>query len=70
MPLSLNASQPIFMYDDFQVEDLELVITDIIGSTGLELKSDPGIPYVYAGFGGEQTVLTSSIYPYHKMTGL
>jgi len=27
------------------------VVEEIIGSTGLELKSDPGVPLVYAGFG-------------------
>ena len=32
---------------------MELVVDDLIGSTGLELKVDPGIPYVYFGFGGE-----------------
>ena len=25
-------------------------ITDIISSTGLQIKSDPGIPFVYVGF--------------------
>lgn len=34
------------------VEGLELIIDDLVGSSGLELKVDPGIPYVYAGFGG------------------
>lgn len=34
-----------------QVEGLDVVVEDIIGSTGLELKSDPGVPLVYAGFG-------------------
>ena len=33
---------------------MELVVDDLIGSTGLELKVDPGIPYVYFGFGGKQ----------------
>jgi hypothetical protein len=37
----------------WQVEGLELMIDDLVGSTGLELKVDPGIPYVYAGFGGK-----------------
>ena len=32
---------------------MELVIEDMVGATGLELKHDPGVPYVYAGFAGE-----------------
>ncbi len=28
-----------------------LTLVDIIGSTGLQIKADPGIPYVYLGFG-------------------
>ena len=31
---------------------MQLVIDDLVGSTGLELKVDPGVPYVYAGFAG------------------
>lgn len=31
------------------VEGMEIVIDRIIGSTGLEVKSDPGVPLVYAG---------------------
>lgn len=31
---------------------MQLVIEDLVGSTGLELKVDPGVPYVYAGFAG------------------
>ncbi|GBG88281.1 hypothetical protein CBR_g46847 [Chara braunii] len=34
-----------------KVDGVELVISDMIGSSGLELKADPGVPYVYAGFG-------------------
>jgi cytochrome c biogenesis protein len=26
-------------------------VKDVIGSTGLQIKSDPGIPIVYTGFG-------------------
>lgn len=36
-----------------QVEGMQLVIDDLVGSTGLELKVDPGVPYVYAGFAGK-----------------
>ena len=35
-----------------QVEGLSIVVDGIVGSTGLELKVDPGVPYVYAGFAG------------------
>ena len=34
------------------VDGMEVVVGEIVGSTGLELKSDPGVPFVYAGFGG------------------
>ncbi|GLC35607.1 copper chaperone [Pleodorina starrii] len=34
------------------VEGLQVVVEDVVGATGLELKSDPGVPAVYAGFGG------------------
>ena len=40
-----------------QVEGMQLVIDDLVGSTGLELKVDPGVPYVYAGFAGNPQVL-------------
>lgn len=34
------------------VDGVDLVINDIVASSGMELKADPGIPLVYAGFGG------------------
>ncbi|WP_375506058.1 cytochrome c biogenesis protein [uncultured Nostoc sp.] len=34
-----------------QVNGVKLKILDIIGSTGLQIKADPGIPIVYSGFG-------------------
>jgi cytochrome c biogenesis protein len=33
------------------VEGVELSLMEIIGSTGLQIKADPGIPFVYTGFG-------------------
>ncbi|KAJ7299550.1 hypothetical protein O6H91_Y209800 [Diphasiastrum complanatum] len=33
------------------VNGVNIIVEDIIGSTGLELKIDPGVPVVYAGFG-------------------
>ncbi|MDY6938235.1 MAG: cytochrome c biogenesis protein [Cyanobacteriota bacterium] len=34
-----------------EVNGVTLKILDVIGSTGLQIKVDPGIPMVYAGFG-------------------
>lgn len=34
------------------VDGVDIVIQDVIASSGMELKSDPGVPLVYAGFGG------------------
>jgi cytochrome c biogenesis protein len=34
------------------VEGLTLVVDGIVGSTGLEIKADPGIPMIYAGYAG------------------
>ncbi len=33
------------------VEGIDLSLLEVIGSTGLQIKADPGIPFVYAGFG-------------------
>lgn len=33
------------------INGVKLKIVEVVGSTGLQLKSDPGIPLVYAGFG-------------------
>jgi cytochrome c biogenesis protein len=51
-----------------QVEGLGIVLEDIIGSTGLELKSDPGVPLVYAGFGGLM-ITTLISYISHSQVG-
>lgn len=34
-----------------EVNGIDVSIVDIIGSTGLQIKADPGIPVVYLGFG-------------------
>jgi cytochrome c biogenesis protein len=34
-----------------EVNGVQLTITEVIGSTGLQIKADPGIPIVYLGFG-------------------
>jgi cytochrome c biogenesis protein len=34
-----------------EVNGVTLAIAEVVGSTGLQIKADPGIPIVYAGFG-------------------
>lgn len=58
--------QSIFLYDQegnfvgvrrpssklpIDVNGINIVIEDAIGTSGLDLKTDPGVPIVYAGFG-------------------
>lgn len=35
-----------------EVEGIDIVVQDILGASGMQVKADPGIPLVYAGFGG------------------
>lgn len=34
-----------------EVNGVTLTVVDLIGSTGLQIKADPGIPLIYSGFG-------------------
>lgn len=34
------------------VEGVNIIVDDIVASSGIQMKVDPGIPFVYAGFGG------------------
>ena len=35
-----------------EIAGLKLWVDGVVGTSGLELKADPGVPLVYAGFGG------------------
>ncbi|KAL5053910.1 hypothetical protein RYX36_034592 [Vicia faba] len=51
------------------IDGSEIVIVDAIGSSGLDLKTDPGVPVVYAGFGA--LMLTTCIsYLSHSQASL
>eukprot|EP00775_Hariotina_reticulata_P001288 gene1288-1629_t len=52
------------------VEGLGIVLEDIIGSTGLEIKNDPGVPLVYAGFGGLMITTLISYISHSQVWGL
>lgn len=49
--LCLACPQPLAHHEHVHVMPSSLQA--IVASTGLELKADPGVPLVYAGFGGE-----------------
>jgi cytochrome c biogenesis protein len=34
-----------------EVNGVTLAVAEVVGSTGLQIKADPGIPFVYTGFG-------------------
>ena len=34
-----------------EVEGVTITVRDLVGATGLELKMDPGVPIIYAGYG-------------------
>lgn len=36
---------------DLEINGVTLKVKELLGSTGLQIKADPGIPFVYTGFG-------------------
>ena len=42
---------PVHIGSALEVDGVNLTVVDLVGSTGLQIKSDPGIPLIYAGFG-------------------
>ncbi|MEN9208528.1 MAG: cytochrome c biogenesis protein [Gloeomargarita sp. GMQP_bins_120] len=53
-----------------QLGQITLQVTDIIGSTGLQVKSDPGVPILYAGFAGLMLGVLMSYVSYSQIWGL
>jgi len=52
------------------IDDITMIIDDVVGSTGLEIKSDPGVPWVYAGFGGIMITTLVSYVSHSQVWGL
>ncbi|KAI8464282.1 MAG: c-type cytochrome synthesis 1 [Monoraphidium minutum] len=52
------------------VDGVTLIVDAIVGSTGLEIKSDPGVPLVYAGFGGIMVTTLVSYVSHSQVWGL
>jgi len=49
------------------VAGYDIILTGLIPAAGLELKSDPGVPWVYAGFGGSMLTTAASLVPYNQV---
>lgn len=52
------------------VDGVNIVVDDAIGSTGLELKMDPGVPVVYAGFGALMLTTIISYFSHSQVWAL
>jgi cytochrome c biogenesis protein len=46
-----NLNNAVREGSSIEVNGVTLKIYELIGSTGLQIKADPGIPFVYTGFG-------------------
>ncbi|CAK9140683.1 unnamed protein product [Ilex paraguariensis] len=52
------------------IDGIKVVIVDAIGSSGLDLKTDPGVPIVYAGFGALMLTTCISFLSYAQIWAL
>ncbi|MCS7226092.1 MAG: cytochrome c biogenesis protein [Gloeomargarita sp. SKYB31] len=53
-----------------QIGNVMLHLTEIVGSTGLQIKSDPGVPILYLGFAGLMIGVLMSYVSYSQIWGL
>lgn len=53
-----------------EVNGVKLYIDEIVGSTGLQIKADPGIPIVYLGFGLLMAAVMMSYVSHSQIWGL
>ena len=52
------------------IKGVSLSIVDVIGSTGLQIKADPGIPIVYLGFAAMMISVLMSYVSHSQIWGL
>ena len=52
------------------VEGVSIVVDNLVGSSGLQLKHDPGVPLVYAGFGGLMLTTVVSALSHSQVGGV
>lgn len=50
-----------------KVNGIDLTIKEVVGSTGLQIKADPGIPLVYLGFAGLMISVVMSYVSYSQV---
>lgn len=53
-----------------EIDGIKIVIEDAIGSSGLDLKTDPGVPIVYAGFGALMLTTCISFFSHSQIWAL
>ncbi|MEN9214245.1 MAG: cytochrome c biogenesis protein [Gloeomargarita sp. DG02_4_bins_56] len=53
-----------------RVGDVNLTLTEMVGSTGLQIKADPGVPLVYLGFAGLMLGVVMSYVSHSQVWGL
>ncbi|CAI0377181.1 unnamed protein product [Linum tenue] len=53
-----------------EIDGMKIIIEDAIGSSGLELKTDPGVPVVYSGFGALMLTTCISILSHAQIWAL
>jgi cytochrome c biogenesis protein len=52
------------------IGEVDLTLTELVGSTGLQIKSDPGVPIVYFGFAGLMLGVMMSYISHSQVWGL
>lgn len=52
-----------------EIGAFSITVDSVTASSGLEIKADPGIPFVYAGFGALMVTTALSVVPHTQVSG-